>query len=118
MKAFRRYVASVTVCDTIEQSKFYESANLFTRKSFTVMSGLDSIIKERPDTQRKYPLLILAGEKDEELAIKSAKQWHADNPDSQFHIIEDAGHCANMDNPARFNHLLMEFITTRRHVQR
>jgi pimeloyl-ACP methyl ester carboxylesterase len=110
MKAFRRYVASVSVCDTIEQAKFYESASLFTRKSFTVMSGLDSIIKERPDTQRKYPLLILAGEKDVKMAIKSAKQWHADNPDSQFYIIEDAGHCANMDNPARFNHLLMEFI--------
>jgi pimeloyl-ACP methyl ester carboxylesterase len=114
MKAFRRYAASVTLCDTAEQAKFYESAKLFTRKSFTVMSGLDSIVKERQDIQRKYPLPILAGEKDLVLAIKSAKQWHKDNPGSRFYIIENAGHCANMDNAAKFNDILMEFITTKR----
>jgi pimeloyl-ACP methyl ester carboxylesterase len=113
MNAFCRYVASVTLCDTVEQAKFYESARLFTRKSFTVMSGLHSIIKERQDIQKKYPLLILAGAKDSVLAIKSAKQWHEDNPDSRFYLIENAGHCANMDNAARFNDVLMEFITTR-----
>ena len=112
MNAFRRYAASVTLCDTVEQAKFYESARLFTRKSFTVMSGLYGIIEERQDVQRKYPLLILAGEKDVALAIKSAKQWHEDNPDSRFYIIENAGHCANMDNDVRFNDVLMEFIST------
>jgi pimeloyl-ACP methyl ester carboxylesterase len=76
------------------------------------MSGLDSIIKERQNIQRKYPLLILAGEKDLALAIKSAKQWHEDSPDSRFYLIENAGHCANMDNATRFNDILMEFVTT------
>jgi len=33
--------------------------------------GLDGLIQER----KKYPLLILTGEKDVVLAIKSAKQW-------------------------------------------
>jgi pimeloyl-ACP methyl ester carboxylesterase len=57
-------------------------------------------------------LLILAGDKDSELAIKSAKQWHKDNPGSQFHIVENAGHCANMDNATVFNNCLMNFIST------
>jgi pimeloyl-ACP methyl ester carboxylesterase len=113
MKSFRRYAASVTVCNTAEQAKFYENASLFTRKSFTVMSGLDSIIEERPNIQRKYPLLILVGEKDLPLAISSAKRWHDDNPDSRFHIVENAGHCANMDNAERFNSILMEFYSSR-----
>jgi pimeloyl-ACP methyl ester carboxylesterase len=111
MNAFRRYAASTTVLDPTEQARFYESARLFTRKSFTVMSGLDEIIQERTNIQRKYPLLILAGKKDVELAIKSAQQWHKEEPDSEFYIIEQAGHCANMDNAEDFNNILMNFIT-------
>jgi pimeloyl-ACP methyl ester carboxylesterase len=114
MNAFRRYVASVTVLDPAEQALFYESARLFTRKSLTSMSGLDSIIQERTDLQRKYPLLILVGENDVALAVKSAKQWHEDELDSEFYVIEQAGHCANMDNGLIFNNILMNFITNRK----
>jgi Predicted hydrolases or acyltransferases (alpha/beta hydrolase superfamily) len=113
MNAFRRYVATTTLLEPTEQERFYESARLFTRKSFTVMSGLDSIIQERANIQRKYPILILVGDKDVELAIKSAKQWHEDEHNSEFHIIEQAGHCANMDNAEEFNKILMNFIITR-----
>lgn len=110
MNAFRRYIASVSVLDKTEQAHFYESASLFTRKSFTVMSGLDSIIQERTGVQRNYPLLILVGENDLELAVKLAKQWHGDEPGSEFRVIEQAGHCANMDNADVFNDMLMSFI--------
>jgi pimeloyl-ACP methyl ester carboxylesterase len=94
----------------VEQARFYESAKLFTRKSFAVMQGLDKLIENRPNLKRNYPLLILSGEKDVELALRSAKQWHDDEPDSHFYTIENAGHCANMDNPARFNEILMKFL--------
>lgn len=110
MDAFRRYVASISVIDKIEQEHFYRSAKHFTRKSFTVMSGLDKLIADRPNTDCHYPLLILTGERDVDLSIKTAKQWHADVPTSQISIIENAGHCANMDNSAKFNELLMAFL--------
>ena len=113
MDAFRRYTSSVTLIDNVEQAHFYESAKLFTRKSFTVMTGLDKLIANR-FVQRNYPLLILAGEKDTELAIKAAEQWHRDDPESQMQIIENAGHCANMDNSARFNEILMAFLTDKK----
>ena len=109
MDAFRRYTASVTLIDKIEQAHFYESVKLFTRKSFTVMTGLDKLIANR-SVKHNYPLLILSGEKDTELAVKSAKQWHIDDPESQMQIIENAGHCANMDNSAAFNEILMAFL--------
>jgi pimeloyl-ACP methyl ester carboxylesterase len=112
MDAFRKYTAKVSVINESEQIRFYGSTKHFTRKSFTVMSGLDKMIENR-DVQRNYPLLILSGEKDNELALKMAKQWHEEEPNSKMFIIQNAGHCANMDNTADFNNLLKNFITTR-----
>ena len=111
MDAFRRYTAFTTVIDKVEQARFYESSKRFTRKSFTVMSGLDKLIANRPEIQRNYPLLILSGENDIELAVKLTKQWHEEDPENQIYIIENAGHCANMDNSEAFNERLMKFIT-------
>ncbi len=109
MDAFRRYTASVSAINENEQARFYENAKYFTRKSFTVMSGLGGLIADR-NVERKWPLLILSGEKDNELALKMAAQWHEDEPESEFHIIENAGHCANMDNAEEFNGIVMRFI--------
>ncbi len=111
MDTFRRYTASISVINEVEQIRFYESAKHFTRKSFTVMSGLDKLIKNR-NVQRDFPLLILSGDKDRELAVKVAKQWHKEEPiNSQIFTIENAGHCANMDNAEAFNKVVMSFIT-------
>ncbi len=110
MNSFKRYASSVSVSNPVEQAHFYEMASLFTRKSFTVMSGLGNIIKQRDSIDRNYPLLILSGEKDIELAKKMSKKWHDNEPTSQFHEIENAGHCANMDNGGEFNRIVMNFI--------
>lgn len=113
MDAFRRYASSAAVTNKTEQARFFESAKLFTRKSFTVMSGLNKLIANRPDIQQTFPLLLLAGENDLELAVNATKQWHKDNPKAQMHIIENAGHCANMDNADRFNDIMMGFLKSK-----
>lgn len=110
MNSFRRHVASVSVYNQVEQARFYEMAGLFTRKSFTCMSGLGNVIKARDCISRAYPLLILCGDKDIELAMRMSKKWHGNEPTSEFHIIENAGHCANMDNADEFNSMVMNFI--------
>lgn len=111
MDAFRRYVGKTSVINELEQVRYYESAKHFTRKSFIVMSGLGKLIANR-SVQRNYPLLILSGEKDNELSLKCAKQWYEDEPiNSQMFIIENAGHCANMDNADVFNNIVMSFLT-------
>lgn len=110
MNSFRRYVSSVSVSNPVEQTRFYEMARLFTRKSFTCMSGLGNIIKQRDNIVRNYPLLILSGDQDIELAKKMSKKWHNNEPTSEFHMIENAGHCANMDNADEFNSIVMNFI--------
>jgi 3-oxoadipate enol-lactonase len=110
MNAFRKYVASVSLIDKVEQVRFFESASLFTRRSFVVMSGLGKIINQRENGQQPFPLLILSGEKDLALALKASAEWHKEIKGSQFYIIEKAGHCANMDNAAKFNEVLLNFV--------
>ncbi len=112
MESFRRYIASVAAINKEEQDRFFNSSKHFTRTSFFVMSGLNKIIANRT-VKWTFPLLILVGEKDNPLAIRAAKNWYKDSlSPSEFHIIENAGHCANMDNSECFNRILMNFITS------
>lgn len=110
MKSFRRYTSSATVSKPEEQARFYEMTSLFTRKSFTCMSGLGNVIKQRDNISRTYPLLILSGDKDIELAKSMSRVWHENEPKSNYSLIENAGHCANMDNSDEFNRIVMEFM--------
>lgn len=110
MDSFRRYAANLSVLSDEDKIQFLKSAKLVTRKSFRVMGGINKIINNRPNTKRNYPLLIITGEKDTQLAVKAAKEWHNEDPTSRLFIIENAGHCANIDNPKRFNEILSEFL--------
>jgi len=113
MKAFRRYAASVSAVNNEEQARLYESMRGFTRKSFSVMSTLGRLIKERPTLLRRYPLSILVGDADNDLAKQMAQSWHRDEPNSLFRKIENAGHCANMDNAEAFNQIVYGVITAK-----
>ena len=54
--------------------------------------------------------MILAGEFDIDLAKIMAKAWHSEVDNSEYCIIENAGHCANLDMPIEFNELVEKFI--------
>lgn len=110
MKAFRKYAASVTAETEKAKAQFYESTSFYQRKSLLVMQGLQNVIKDRETTRPKYPLLILNGEHDIDLAVKMAKEWHSEMENCKFEIIKGAGHCANMDNPEEFNKMVKSFI--------
>ncbi len=110
MDSFRNDITLTTVKSPESQARFFEMTKLFTRKSFLVMSGVDKIIKNRKDIQRKYPVMILAGDKDLDLSIESAKLFHQSVPESKFFLIDNAGHCANMDNDKEFNGILLNFL--------
>ena len=110
MDSFRKYLGTVSAFKKEEQIKYFESAQGFSRKSFTIMTDLNKLIEDRPNPLRNYPLLILAGEKDIDLSKQMAEIWHLAEPDSKFHYIEQAGHCANMDNPDSFNETVYNTI--------
>lgn len=110
MDSFRRYVSKVSVSKPESQVRVYEMTKSYTRSSFMVMSGLGNIIKPRPNQKNNYPLLILTGDQDMELVKKLSSAWHTSEPNSSFHIIKNAGHCANMDQPEEFNRVVSEFL--------
>lgn len=110
MKAFRKMTAE-NICKSEKgQALFYETTGHYERKSFMVMQGLQNVIKDRKNIKPKYPTLMLIGEFDIELSKKMAKEWHNDIESSEYLMIENAGHCANIDKPLEFNKIVMEFI--------
>ena len=111
MKSFRKKVAEITCITEKGRALFYESSGSYERKSFLVMQGLQNVIKDRKNIKPKYPTLILTAEFDIELAKKMAKEWHSYLDNSEYFMIKDAGHCANMDDPSEFNRLVKEFIS-------
>jgi pimeloyl-ACP methyl ester carboxylesterase len=110
MNSFRRYTASKIAIKPESQARFYEMAQMYTRKSFTVMSGLGNILKQRENVKKSYPMLFMSGDRDIDLSIRMTKSFHENEPNSEFHLIPNAGHCANMDNEREFNKMLMAFL--------
>jgi pimeloyl-ACP methyl ester carboxylesterase len=54
--------------------------------------------------------LILTGEFDIELAKKMAKEWHSELDNSKYFMIENGGHCANIDKSLEFNKIVIDFV--------
>lgn len=110
MKSFRKK-ASKQICKSEKgQVLFYETTSHYERKSFMLMQGLQNVIKDRENSKPQYPTLILTGEFDIELSKKMAKEWHFEIENSKYYLIENAGHCANIDKPLAFNRIVKEFI--------
>jgi 3-oxoadipate enol-lactonase/4-carboxymuconolactone decarboxylase len=60
------------------------------------------------------PTLVTCGERDV-IAPPALSQIIADGiSGAQYHLVPDAGHVANADNPAAFNALLREFLSAER----
>jgi len=110
MKSFRKKAAEITCKSEKGRAFFYKTASLYNRKSLMVMQGLQKIIQNRDSINTLYKTLILMAEFDIELAKKMAKEWHSETKNSNFMIIKDAGHCANIDQPNDFNIIVKEFI--------
>lgn len=63
----------------------------------------------------RVPFLLLCGDKDASGNIrKIAKPWSDSEPNCTFHMISNAGHNSNQDNPnevnAYINHYLKQLI--------
>ncbi len=109
MDGFRRYVVKNTNVVEAEREVFYQAMQKFTHRSLPVMSGMGKILDKTPRTLTQ-PLLIVTGEHDLPIILSNAKDWQALETNARAVVIPEAGHCANMDNPAAFNRILREFI--------
>jgi pimeloyl-ACP methyl ester carboxylesterase len=109
MDGFRRYVVKNTNVVEAEREVFYQAMQKFMLRSLPLMSGMGKILDKTPRTLSQ-PLLIVTGEHDLPIILGNAQDWQKREPNAQLQIIPNAGHCANMDNPAAFNQALMTFL--------
>jgi 3-oxoadipate enol-lactonase len=60
------------------------------------------------------PTLVITGQSDIITPPEIAEFMHQHLPDSRLHLLEDAGHMSNMENPDGFNEQLWMFLSTRK----
>ncbi len=109
MKGLRQHIAETSVYTVHGREVFLKGAQQFKRRSFLTMNGMDSIFEKR-ESGVEYPLLIVCGEYDMDIIKRSSLIWAEAEENGTFVEIEDAGHCAGIDKPAKFNEIVGVFI--------
>lgn len=108
MKRFRKYVVNVSVKSAYGKEIMTKGIANFRRRGLSKMRGMNQLFR-RSDEDKSYPLLAIVGEYDLDLAKTSAVKLGS-LKNGRYHMIMDAGHCANIDQPENFNRLYMDFI--------
>jgi pimeloyl-ACP methyl ester carboxylesterase len=74
-------------------------------------------LHEESDYRIPVPFLLVHGANDRLGNIrKLAPTWPQAEPQSEYAVIPNAGHVANMDNPQVFNQLLLDFLHRHRTI--
>lgn len=58
------------------------------------------------------PVLVMVGEHDPATPVEASRAMHAAMPGSDLAVIPSAAHLSNMEQPARFNRRLLEFLAS------
>jgi len=57
------------------------------------------------------PLLVCVGERDELVTVAEAQQLADSALDGHLEVFSDSGHFVSVDQPERFNEVLLEFVS-------
>ena len=57
------------------------------------------------------PLLVCVGDKDESISVDGSRELAESALDGRFEIVEGAGHFPSLDEPVRFNEILLDFLS-------
>ncbi len=78
----------------------------------TILTEVTGILRDDPHYRIPVPFLLVRGDHDNAGAIKKqAEPWSKREPNcAGYVVIPNAGHCANMDNPAHFNRVMLRFL--------
>jgi len=93
--------------------KFLNSMYDFKFSTFMTMDGSNSFFID-VQTPVPYPLLVMYGEHETEIALDAAKTFEKRELNSQVIYVKDAGHCINLDQSIQFNNLLDEWLIKHR----
>jgi 3-oxoadipate enol-lactonase len=101
------FTAKVGVVDSIRK--------IIVSNSVLGICGALLALASRTDTTEalssiKVPTLILVGEHDALTPVLASREMHEKIPNSELHIIPDAAHMSNLENPEVFNDHLLAFL--------
>lgn len=112
------FIKSVFHKDSIRNKK-----DLVEKLHGVVFANSDNIIKkglvalaERSETcstlnEITIPTLIICGREDEVTPLSQSESMHSTIKGSILHVIENAGHVSNLEQPQEFNEQLLNFLT-------
>lgn len=107
-------VARTTARTPAAQAYALEAMRRTSRENFVrIWEDVSGAISERgwPGFTFGVPLMLMHGDQDTAGTIRrDMAPWAAAEPHAEFHIIPDAGHNANQDNPAETNRILRAFL--------
>ena len=76
-----------------------------------IMDGVDRCIHPEPGYRTPGPTLLIVGQHDRTGNIRKAMAaWAQREPDDEYHVIDGAGHCANLDRPEQVNTVITSFL--------
>ncbi|WP_067520492.1 alpha/beta fold hydrolase [Alloactinosynnema sp. L-07] len=74
-----------------------------------------TLLSELRDAYRpqdiRCPLTVVVGRKDKLVATQSGKRLHAEVPHSELRVLDDCGHCPQLDDPAGTADLIADFAS-------
>ncbi len=107
----KKYMSKYTSIDNKVRIKLYEMFSEMTKQEFiTSWNGIATCLHEE-DVDFKFPLSFICGENDKSGTIKMhSGDWEKLYPYCVTHVIKNASHMVNMDNPDEFNKIMLDFI--------
>lgn len=109
MKWFAKSNKKISAYTQQAQNDFYEMNLQFPRKSFMYLASLNSLINACRSEPRTYPLLIGCGKYDIPMELSAVDAWKKSEPECDVAVLDNAGHCVNMDTPSEFNAVMETF---------
>jgi pimeloyl-ACP methyl ester carboxylesterase len=61
-------------------------------------------------SQLDLPILIVWGREEKSIPLETGLKWSEILGRASFEVIDQAGHCPNLDQPQRFNRLALSFL--------
>jgi pimeloyl-ACP methyl ester carboxylesterase len=103
----------------INTERFFEYATCFHKSQGTSSVMLQITRKQFFDTltneiqvlsSLNVPTLIVWGRQEKSISLSIGRKLHELLPRSRFEVLDEAGHCSNIDQLGRFNQLVLGFL--------
>lgn len=95
-------------CSGLAEAAFRRTPEAAYRVSVKAMLGFD---RRALLASIAVPVLLVAGEKDRNVPLKTMQRMHEAIPGSRLEVLPGAGHLPHLERPERFDQLMRDFLS-------